>query len=147
MNPQKYLLPKGRKDQGESITDAAVRETFEETGYPCTLFPVQMPTRAPAPGNDLPNTEMCTVDGGKEAIAVHVRPTGDPPVATKLVFWFIAQATGADRIEGSQMSYENFVSVFLPLDEAAKKFTYETDRKVVEKAVELVARTLSLSLK
>ena len=32
---QEWLLPKGRKDRGESVPAAAVRETFEETRYPC----------------------------------------------------------------------------------------------------------------
>src|ERR1700733_15655642 len=49
----KWLLPKGRKDMGESIEAAAIRETFEETGYPCEFLPVRMPTRAPAPGVDV----------------------------------------------------------------------------------------------
>jgi 8-oxo-dGTP pyrophosphatase MutT (NUDIX family) len=45
-----YLLPKGRKDRGESLEQTALRETFEETGYPCKLLPVDMVTRAPEPG-------------------------------------------------------------------------------------------------
>ena len=47
----RWLLPKGRKDVGESIDVTAARETYEETGYVCELVPVHMPTRAPIPGD------------------------------------------------------------------------------------------------
>ncbi|KAH8834867.1 hypothetical protein DL96DRAFT_1454376 [Flagelloscypha sp. PMI_526] len=112
-----YLLPKGRKDQGEALSATAVRETFEETGYPCELFPVKMKTRAPGPGNDIHNTEFRIIDNGTEPIAMQIRPTGNPPVATKAIFWFIARATGEDRVIGSQMEYETFDPEWFPVQE------------------------------
>ncbi len=48
-----WMLPKGRQDLGESLSEAAVRETFEETGYACELLPVTMITRAPETGQDM----------------------------------------------------------------------------------------------
>lgn len=51
---KEYILAKGRKDQFESgLLETAMRETYEETGYPCRSFPVGMITRAPLPGADV----------------------------------------------------------------------------------------------
>ena len=41
-----HLLPKGRKNVGESLPAAAFRETFEESGYQCCLLEHNLPTRA-----------------------------------------------------------------------------------------------------
>ncbi|KAH8982134.1 hypothetical protein EDB86DRAFT_2812453, partial [Lactarius hatsudake] len=42
-----WLLPKGRKDRGEDVTVAAVRETFKGTGYrdPCERLSLDLITR------------------------------------------------------------------------------------------------------
>lgn len=40
---EKWILPKGRKDLGETIEATAVRETYEETGFPCEFMPVRFP--------------------------------------------------------------------------------------------------------
>lgn len=45
----KFILPKGRKNRGERLEDAAVRETLEETGYSCNLLPHSGATKAPLP--------------------------------------------------------------------------------------------------
>ncbi|PPQ82495.1 hypothetical protein CVT24_005899, partial [Panaeolus cyanescens] len=45
--PNVFILPKGRKDRGEPIERTAIRETYEETGYKCRLWPLRMATRAP----------------------------------------------------------------------------------------------------
>lgn len=51
---KEYLLPKGRKDQFETgLMETALRETHEETGYPCRPLPVAMRTRAPLPRADI----------------------------------------------------------------------------------------------
>ncbi|KAK6525355.1 hypothetical protein TWF694_005494 [Orbilia ellipsospora] len=47
-----WFLPKGRKDAGESLEAAAVREGEEEGGYPCKLLPVPVPTRQPKKDDD-----------------------------------------------------------------------------------------------
>ncbi|KAH8736157.1 hypothetical protein BGZ61DRAFT_441624 [Ilyonectria robusta] len=46
-----YLLPKGRKDLSEGLEDTATRETFEETGIPVQLLPVNIKTMATLPSS------------------------------------------------------------------------------------------------
>lgn len=41
-----YILPKGRKNVGETLEAAAVRETMEESGFECRLFKHQLLTKA-----------------------------------------------------------------------------------------------------
>ena len=43
----KFSLPKGRKNAGESLENAAIRETMEESGYKCTLLNHSLPTNVP----------------------------------------------------------------------------------------------------
>lgn len=48
--------PKGRRNCGESHQEAAVRETREDTGYQCQIYPVTMSTRAKTEiGHDIPD--------------------------------------------------------------------------------------------
>ncbi|KAI9431771.1 hypothetical protein H4582DRAFT_2001850 [Lactarius indigo] len=45
-----WFLPKCRKYSSEDVAVAAVRETFEETGYPCQCLPLDLITRTPEAG-------------------------------------------------------------------------------------------------
>ncbi|OCH92522.1 hypothetical protein OBBRIDRAFT_791116 [Obba rivulosa] len=44
-----WFLPKGRKDIGETLEQAALREAYEESGYRVEFLPLFMPTNAPPP--------------------------------------------------------------------------------------------------
>ncbi len=44
-----WFLPKGRKNANESVTAAAEREGFEESGYRNRLLPLPFKHRAPDP--------------------------------------------------------------------------------------------------
>lgn len=64
-NPrQEFLLPKGRRNIGESRKDAAIRETFEEVGIKCSLLPVTLHSRATSvnPSDDRVTKDGYTVD-------------------------------------------------------------------------------------
>ncbi|KAH9476490.1 8-oxo-(d)GTP phosphatase [Psilocybe cubensis] len=131
-----WLLPKGRKDRGETIEQAAVRETYEETGYVCALWPQRMPTRATVPG--VSNVHVVEIAGGLvEPIAVTVRDLGSSN--SKIIFWYITVVEeGVEKVEGSQMENENFESVFVDVEDAVERLTFQVDREVVNLAIDIV---------
>ena len=131
-----WLLPKGRKDRGETIEQAALRETFEETGFKCELWPQKMPTRAPEPGvNNLFTTQV--VDGLAEPIGVTIRDLGKSDI--KVIFWYVAKVKdGVEKVYGTQMESESYESIFVDAKVAAEKLTFENDRDIIRQAVALV---------
>ncbi|KAG6915239.1 hypothetical protein DXG01_012571 [Tephrocybe rancida] len=59
---KEWFLPRGRKDIGETLEAAALREAYEESGYRVRFLPLYAPTHAPAPPSNrdarmLPMTE------------------------------------------------------------------------------------------
>lgn len=131
-----WLLPKGRKDQGETIEEAALRETYEETGFKCRLWPQRMPTRAPAVGVDNVYTTQI-VDDLVEPIGITIRDLGKDDI--KIIFWFIAKAEdGVDKVHGTQMATEDYESTFMDAQKAVEKLTFEGDRDIVRRALALV---------
>ena len=134
---QEYLLPKGRKDCGETVEAAAVRETFEETGYPCELLPCRMPTRAPLPGvNSKDAVRMA--DGITEPIVMTLRRSGDAKV--KVIWWFATRIKGnaVEKVEGTQTDSEDFESRFFDAEEALSKLSFQSDRDVASQALAIV---------
>jgi len=137
MKRDEWLLPKGRKDRGESIEQTAVRETYEETGFSCELWPQKMATRAPAAGVDNIH-RVQIVEGLVEPIGVTIRNLSTGHI--KIIFWYIAKVKdGVEKVYGTQMATENFESIFVDAQEAAGKLTFESDRGIVRKALALVA--------
>jgi len=128
------VLPKGRKDKGESIETAAVRETFEETGYPCELVPVRMPTRAPPPGMDVKDV-VRDISDATEPVAVTLRNLERQ--GCKFVWWFIGRVkgNGTEKVEGTQTESEDYASEFFDADEAVKKVTFDGDRHALKQAL------------
>ncbi|EJD01004.1 uncharacterized protein FOMMEDRAFT_21466 [Fomitiporia mediterranea MF3/22] len=145
-----WLLPKGRQDQGESLAQAAIRETYEETSYACELLPVDMMTRSPSSGADMKDhphfVRACT-----EPFTVSIRHVAERDL--KFIWWFISRTTGSDagKRTGTQMLSENFESRFWPvdvdvenqeeLDKVAEKLSYANDRQIVKMAIKLVFAT------
>lgn len=131
-----WLLPKGRKDRGETIEQAALRETFEETGFQCELWPQKMPTRAPEPGvNNRFSTQV--VDGLTEPIGVTIRDLSRGGI--KLIFWYVAKVKdGVEKVYGTQMENESYESIFVDAMVAAEKLTFENDRDIIRQAIALV---------
>lgn len=92
-----WFLPKGRKDAGETIEQAACREGFEESGYRNRLLPIPQKHRQPAPA------AVARADGdGQEAAGAW----SSEPVWTELLpqrrntqyflFWFVAETLPPD---------------------------------------------------
>ncbi|KAG6859957.1 hypothetical protein C0995_001275 [Termitomyces sp. Mi166 len=138
-----WVLPKGRKNRGEDIEATAVRETFEETGYPCELWPLRMPTRAPIPGDTSGEDVIKIGEELLEPIAVTVRDLGAN--RAKIIWWYITMATGQGKVAGSQATYEAFEARFMEPAVAIQHLTYQDDREIVQKALDIVSGTRTLS--
>jgi 8-oxo-dGTP pyrophosphatase MutT (NUDIX family) len=78
------LLPKGRKNIGETLEDAAKREIYEETGVQVTLLPLQIPTLA-TPGAAAKQSYGFST----EPVALSQRISNGGVL--KIIFWFVAQ--------------------------------------------------------
>lgn len=97
-----YFLPKGRKDTHESLTDAAQREGFEESGYRNRLLPVPIVHRQPSAhvvGNSVGlETEEETLlereEWATEAIWCQMMPVQRR--AQYLLFWYVAETVPED---------------------------------------------------
>lgn len=135
--PDEWVLPKGHKDRGENVIQAAVRETYEESGYPCQLLPLNVTTRAPAAGQQTP-APPALVPKCEEPFMLTLRRYKE---SVKLISWFVTVRTGADKVNGTQMATESFESVFLGADQAIECATFQTDRQVIGAAIELVRAT------
>ncbi|KAK7033033.1 NUDIX hydrolase domain-like protein [Favolaschia claudopus] len=137
-NKDEWMLPKGRKDCGESIETAAVRETFEETGYPCTLLPIRMATRAPQPGNGGPDA-VAVVENITEPIAVAIRDLSVVGSGIKVVWWFMARVMpGEERVLGTQTEWEAFDTEWVAADNAVSRLTFASDKDTVERALKII---------
>lgn len=139
-----------------------MRETHEETGFPCRPYPVGQLTRAPLPGADI---KVCSEPHNRSPLvfhkylthALHCQDTKDgvpvvncvepfaltirniSPDNVKLIYWFIAEATTSIADEGTRMPSESaFTSCWFTPEDAIERLTHEHDRDVVRKAVALV---------
>ena len=121
---EEYILPKGRKDVGESLEAAAVRETLEETGFHCSLIGHDLPTRAP----------MLESSTHTEPIAVQQRIHDG---IRKIIFWYVAQVDStAPQLVGTQEEGEDFEAKWASTKEAASRMSFVDDRMIVEKALQ-----------
>jgi 8-oxo-dGTP pyrophosphatase MutT (NUDIX family) len=137
LKKDEWLLPKGRRNQHESRKDAALREVMEETGYPCRLLPVTMPTRAPSEQDSYDTPDQVRIQTkSTEPFMVTTREI-DNGVKMKLIWWYIAALDG-DWAEHRGTGEADFDPQFFSVEEALEKLTYQTDREVLRKAVNLV---------
>jgi 8-oxo-dGTP pyrophosphatase MutT (NUDIX family) len=135
---QEWLLPKGRRNCSESRQQAALREVREETGYEAHILPVNMSVRAP-PAVELENypDEPRYFESVAEPFVLTLRQLGDRN--QKIIWWYIASVE--ERRSGEVNPDEDLeVSLFSYLD-AVDKLTYELDKEIVRKAIDLVTAT------
>ncbi|KAL6876101.1 NUDIX hydrolase domain-like protein [Trichoderma longibrachiatum] len=133
--PNEYVLPKGRRNIGESRQAAAIRETIEETGIPCYLLPVDLVSRLTptVPKGHLPD-EPRLYKGACEPIAMQQRRLGSGGV--KLIWWFVAAVSEEEPLR--QHEADLFEVEFYSYDEAVQRLTYKDNRDLVERAIERV---------
>ncbi|KAL9104007.1 MAG: hypothetical protein Q9163_000985 [Psora crenata] len=120
-----YLLPKGRKNVGETLQDAAVRETMEEAGYKCRLLEHELPTRAPpSPGVSRRHTEPIAV---QQRMYHGVR---------KIIFWYVAQVDSSEQqTPHTQEEGEEFEVRWVRGEDAASTLSFVEDQRIVGKAL------------
>ena len=122
-----YMLPKGRKNVGETLSAAAIRETAEESGFNCTLFKHQLHTNAQNKPVDPSHTEPIAI---QQRMNQGVR---------KIIFWYIASIDSTlQRIRDTQEDGEEFDVEWVRIEHAPSKCSFDDDRKIVEKALEAV---------
>ncbi|RDW70915.1 putative NUDIX domain [Aspergillus mulundensis] len=132
-----WLLPKGRRNCGESRREAALREAQEETGYKCHIQPVMMSTRAPLPDDpeNVPD-RVRSVQNLDEPFMLTIQELG-PDSGVKVIWWYVA-AVDVGLEDGAGHGTGEFGADFFEYEEALQKLTYMTDREVLEKAIALV---------
>lgn len=104
-----WSLPKGHVEEGETISEAAVREVFEETGVSAEIV-----------------AELGTVSFWF---------TADDRRVHKTVHHFIMQAVGGE-ISGE--SSEVLTAEWVALDQAASRLAYADERRLLTKARQML---------
>lgn len=130
-----YVLPKGRRNIGESRASTALRELREETGYPCRMLKVRLQTRAPPAvepeGGSKDEVRVEEVEG--EPFMVTLREVGEGRM--KMIWWFVA-AVEEDAVK--EEGEEKFGVEMVSWEEAGEKLTFLEDRDVLQRAVSIV---------
>ncbi|KFZ16187.1 hypothetical protein V502_05209 [Pseudogymnoascus sp. VKM F-4520 (FW-2644)] len=126
------FLPKGRKNIGEGLEDATVRETYEETGFRVTILPLPIPTLA-TPGTAVGQANELNT----EPIAFSQRLTDNNTL--KLIFWFSARGDSTATPEsGTQEEGEDFDPIWVDLDSVIETLTFADDRRIAERLISLM---------
>ncbi|KAH9905437.1 NUDIX domain-containing protein [Xylariomycetidae sp. FL2044] len=127
-----WVLPKGRRNCNETRQEAAIREVMEESGYAIRLRPLTMATRAPSE-SEAPDVRDAprTYEDLTEPFILDVRDLGEGK-GVKLVWWFIAEVDGLAG-EGEAQ----FKAQFIRCDKAVERLTFQKDREILSKAIEL----------
>lgn len=122
--PREYLLldygrhwdyAKGHVEQGEDDLTAAIRELREETGI----------------------RDVEAIDGFKHTIEYFFRSKRDGLIRKRVIF-FLGRTSSADVT----LSHEHVGFAFLPYEQAMKRLTYPSARKVLEAAEAFLATKL-----
>jgi len=137
-----YLLPKGRRNCGESRIQAAIREVLEETGWHCLPIPVLMSTRGP-PSQELgytPDVAEVRETRGHDPFALTIREEGGNK--RKLIWWYVVKVDENMQQERTSEVDSDLEPVIVSYEGAVNMLTYKGDRELVERAMELVRNSL-----
>ncbi len=111
--PERWVLPKGTPNQGESMDQTAVREVSEETGIQVKLI---------RPLHDI--QYWFVLHGVRHYKTVH---------------FYLMEAVGGDT---SLHDHEYDEAVWFPIDEAQRRLSFANERLVVARAVTELAQLL-----
>ncbi|KAL8997560.1 MAG: hypothetical protein Q9169_003178 [Polycauliona sp. 2 TL-2023] len=142
LDRDEYILAKGRRNCGESRRDAAVREVTEESGYSCHLLSLNMSTRAPpAVEEEQLADEARFYVGICEPFTLQMRRLGKSEI--KLIWWYIAAVNEDEPWKEDQQEKDRYAVEFCSYTDVLEKLTYQTDRDLVGKAINVVTTTFS----
>lgn len=129
-----YVLPKVRKNVGETTEAAAVRATWKESGFDCHLYRHQLHT----------NAQELRDSHHTEPIAVQQRMDYG---IREIISWYICEVDScSQRMAVTQEVGEEFDVVWVSMKHAPSVCTFADERRVVEIALEAVPRTLLVPL-
>lgn len=135
-----YVLAKGRRNCEESRQAAALREVTEETGYHCSLLPLNMNSRVtPASETEQPGDVARFYKNICEPFSLQIRHLSKDDV--KLIWWFVASVQDEKPIERNEVDNKKFEVEFYRYEKVLEILTYKMDRDVVKQAIELVTNT------
>lgn len=139
------ILMKG--SLGESRLANALREVQEETGYTCLPIPVTLDTRLcpaeEAPGVFTPDI-VRLYDNAVEPFMMSVRDLSglrkvEGEQEAKIIWWFVARVDETKEVAVVSDSEVSSVEVF-GHEEAVEKCTFEKDKEILRRAIELVEK-------
>ena len=134
------MLAKGRRNCGESRKDTAIRELAEESGFSCRLLHLNMSTRAPpAVETEQLGDEARFYTGICEPFTLQLRHLGEGNV--KLIWWYIAAVNEDQPFMEDLQEGQKFTVHFYSYTEVLKKLTFQMDRDMVRRAIEIVTNT------
>ncbi|KAK4459070.1 NUDIX hydrolase domain-like protein [Cladorrhinum samala] len=141
-----FQIPKGRRNVGESMIDAAFRETYEETGWHARPLRVIMTTRASLAKEERGTEKAEVTEGnlGNEPIGActYVCPQSEVPGVLKTVYYYPATADStAERDMNTQEEHEKLEPMWIPISEATEKLTFQAERNVVERLLACVQKS------
>jgi len=113
------------------LEDAAIRETYEETGFQVALLPLPVATLATS--NTTGVSSGAEPTHVTEPIAVTQRVTDG---RLKIIFWFAAQGDSTAVPEvGTQQPGEDSEPVWASWDSAIASLSFNDDRQVAREVV------------
>jgi 8-oxo-dGTP pyrophosphatase MutT (NUDIX family) len=134
---QYWFLPRGRKDVGESLEQAALREAYEESGYRAEFLPLLNPTHQPVPPGNRANSDWLNTE------PIYMTLTSWQPRKRRngtigayggeyVTMWYVGQIPeDMTPDEGTGMADEqNYQSYLLTVEEAMSRL-WDSEKLVV----------------